>query len=126
MTRKQGTYCSPACLHEAIRLDGPGNRSKRPDGYIHVYFPKHPVAMARPNKMILEHRLVMEEKLGRLLRPGETVNHINHIRDDNRPENLELMSLRDHQRETATWAKEQRRKERAELAEYRRRYGPLT
>ena len=39
----------------------------------------------------LEHRIITEQKIGRKLRSGEQVHHINKNRKDNRPENLEVV-----------------------------------
>lgn len=64
-----------------------GGRRETPHGYIMIHCPDHPCAQ---NDYVFEHRLVMEQKLGRLLLPTETIHHKNGIKDDNRIENLEL------------------------------------
>lgn len=53
------------------------------DGYRKVH---HPVT----GKWMFEHRLVMEQQIGRPLERHENVHHKNGIRLDNRPQNLEL------------------------------------
>jgi hypothetical protein len=57
-------------------------------GYVRVKTAGHPNAYA--TGWILEHVLVMSNKLGRALLPGENVHHRNGIKTDNDPSNLEL------------------------------------
>ena len=58
--------------------------------YKAVLVPDHPDASAQG--YMLEHRLVMEQKIGRRLRKGEVVHHVNGNGMDNRPDNLELFA----------------------------------
>lgn len=63
-------------------------------GYIDIYAPDHPSNVGKAkhgsNMYVKEHRLVMEQHLGRILEPYEHVHHVNGEKTDNRITNLEL------------------------------------
>jgi hypothetical protein len=63
-------------------------------GYIWIYSPYHPYGNKK--KYVLEHRLVMEKFLNRFLLPIEIVHHINELVNDNRIENLMIVSKSKH------------------------------
>ena len=64
-----------------------GGKSNNSQGYVRICMPEHPKAHGG---YVFEHRLVMEQEIGRLLTSEEVVHHINEDPSDNRIENLML------------------------------------
>lgn len=65
-----------------------GGRSEDVDGYVLVKAHEHPFADNRG--YVREHRLVMEQVLGRYLHPQEVVHHVDGNPRNNEPSNLEV------------------------------------
>lgn len=65
-----------------------GGRMLDKSGYVLVYRPGH--HEANRHGQVREHRVVMEQKLGRPLQRGEVVHHIDGNRANNHPDNLEV------------------------------------
>lgn len=72
-----------------------GGTYRHSDGYIYQYAPEHPNAGIAKG-YVLQHRLVMEQVLGRLLTATELVHHVNGVKDDNRPDNLVVEDWSSH------------------------------
>lgn len=83
-------FCSKDCLYAwrkvTISREPTEYRRVRPDGYVDVN-------LGPKRGRVKEHRLVMEQHLGRELLPTEDVHHRNGVKHDNRVGNLELWAV---------------------------------
>ena len=61
------------------------------EGYILEYCPAHPLASPKNRGIFYQHRLVMEQFLGRTLESDEHIHHLDEARQNNSIENLELV-----------------------------------
>lgn len=71
-----------------LRPRPPRKTTKKINGYPQLYIPNHP--NAGKDGWLAQHTVIMSEMIGRPIGKNESVHHKNGIKDDNRPENLEL------------------------------------
>jgi hypothetical protein len=88
---RKNLYCSRKC-YRRIGTQNPKWRGGKTisKGYVYIYVPDHP--FATHHGYVPEHRLAMEEKLGRFLLPEESIHHIDRNTMNNVPENLALFT----------------------------------
>lgn len=81
-------------ISDARKMHHQGHKKNRADGYVGLYYPDYPRASACG--YVMEHIYIMEQHIGRPLKEDEVVHHKNHIRNDNRLENLQLLTFKEH------------------------------
>ena len=95
-------YCSDSCRKKAINIHYAGKnhmsylsgKFKDQRGYIHIKSDNHHRADA--HGYVYEHIIIAENKYGREILKNEDVHHIDEDRSNNDPDNLEVLSRKEH------------------------------
>jgi hypothetical protein len=87
--RSMGIYCSRPCANAGVsratlKQRADAQRGRGAGKSYRKFMGRH------------EHRVVAEAKLGRPLRPGEIVHHIDNNKLNNHPDNLAVMTQSEH------------------------------
>lgn len=85
-----------AKLAGPLKANWKGGRKRSSHGYILVLAKHHP--RADRWGYVYEHIIAAENKIGRPLRNDESPHHLNRVKSDNRPENLQVMTRTEHKR----------------------------
>ncbi len=83
--KMKNSYCSNRCKNSRSMESHPNWKGGK-----HHYATGYIVINLGNGKRIFEHRLIMERKIGRKLKKGEVIHHINGNPSDNRIKNLIL------------------------------------
>jgi hypothetical protein len=91
--------CKSVAQQESMRgCNNPSWKGGKPfidcDGYVRLYLPSH--HRADNHGRVYEHIVVAEEHFNIVIDRSKHVHHKNGVKDDNRPENLEVCSVHDH------------------------------
>lgn len=94
----KNSFCTRKCQYEFHRGENAtwykGGRYLNDKGYVLVLNPEHPRPVA--SRYVYEHIEVVEKHLGRYLLSDENIHHINGVKDDNRLENLQIVTPQEH------------------------------